>query len=218
MPVLTITSRKGGCGKTMLSMVVAGSLADRNIDVALLDADPNGAAHRWATETHTGQTIRAYAEADAERLADLLPTLAQRHAALIIDTAGFGNQAAAVAIAGADMVLVPATPGEADLVEAQRTVAYVHALSRSTRRQIEVRVVANRIRRATTLSRHVLAELGTLELPRLQSIISEAVAYAEISFSGTMPKDGSPAEEIAALLAELHAVGGLPTLSKFGKS
>jgi Mrp family chromosome partitioning ATPase len=105
MPVLTITSRKGGCGKTMLSMVVASSLANRNIDVALLDADPNGAAHRWATETHTGQTIKSYTEADAERLADLLPTLAQRHAALIIDTAGFGNQAAAVAIAGADLVL-----------------------------------------------------------------------------------------------------------------
>jgi chromosome partitioning protein len=217
MPVLTITSRKGGCGKTMLSTVVAGSLADRGIDVALLDADPNGAAHRWATETHTGQTIRSYAEADAERLADLLPTLAQRHAALIIDTAGFGNQAAAVAIAGADLVLVPAAPGEADLVEAQRTVAYVHGLSRSTRRHIEVRVVANRIRRATTLSRHVLAELSTLELPRLQSIMSEAVAYAEISFSGTMPKDGAPAEEIAALLAELHAIGGLPTLSKSDK-
>jgi chromosome partitioning protein len=218
MPVLTITSRKGGCGKTMLSMVVAGSLADRGIDVALLDADPNGAAHRWATETHTGQTIRSYAEADAERLADLLPTLAQRHAALIIDTAGFGNQAAAVAIAGADLVLVPVTPGEADLVEAQRTVAYVNGLSRSTRRAIEVRVVANRIRRATTLSRHVLAELGTLELPRLQAVMSEAVAYAEISFAGTMPKDGGPAEEIAALLAELHAVGGLPNLSKSDKS
>lgn len=217
MPVLTITSRKGGCGKTMLSMVVAGSLADHGADVALLDADPNGAAQRWAA-TRTGPPIAAYAEADAERLADLLPTLAQRHAALIVDTAGFGNQAAAVAIAGADLVLVPVTPGEADLVEAQRTVAYVHGLSRSTRRTIEVRVVANRIRRATTLSRHVLTELVTLELPRLQAVMSEAVAYAEIGFSGLLPKDGTAAEEIAALLAELRTVGGLPTLSKSGKT
>jgi cellulose biosynthesis protein BcsQ len=35
MPVVTITSRKGGCGKTMLSMVVAGSLADRDILLAI---------------------------------------------------------------------------------------------------------------------------------------------------------------------------------------
>lgn len=210
MPVLTITSRKGGCGKTLLSTVIAASLAERGEDVALLDADSNATAHRWATETHTGKTIRAYAEADAERLADLLSTLAEQHAALIVDTAGFGNQAAAVAIAAADLVLVPITPGESDLVEAQRTVNYVHGMSRSTRRTIEVRVVPNRIRRGTTLSRHVLTELEALGLPRLETAMSEAVAYGEISFSGTLPKDGAAVEEMAALMAELQAVGGLP--------
>jgi chromosome partitioning protein len=56
-------------------------------------------------------------------------------------------------IAAADLVLVPVTPGEGDLVEAQRTVTYVNGRSRSTRRTITVRVVANRIRRGTTLSR-----------------------------------------------------------------
>jgi chromosome partitioning protein len=210
MPILTITSRKGGCGKTMLAMALAGALAEQDSDVALLDADPNANAHRWATEIHEGKPIRAYAEADAERLAGLLPSIAEQHAALIVDTAGFGNQAAAVAIAAADLVLVPVTPGEGDLVEAQRTVAYVNGLSRSTRRTIEVRVIPNRIRRGTTLSRHVLEELKSLELPRLQTAMSEAVAYGEISFSGTIPKDGTAAEEIAALLKELRETGGLP--------
>lgn len=210
MPVLTITSRKGGCGKTVLAMSLAGALAEQDIDVALLDADPNGNAHRWATQTREGKPIAAYAEADAERLAELLPSLADRHAGLIVDTAGFGNQAAAVAIAAADLVLVPVTPGEGDLVEAQRTVAYVNGLSRSTRRPIEVRVVANRIRRGTTLSRHVLAELEALKLPRLQTAMSEAVAYGEISFAGTVPREGTAAEEIAALLEELRQAGGLP--------
>jgi chromosome partitioning protein len=210
MPILTITSRKGGCGKTMLATVVAGSLAEQGVDVALLDADPNATAHRWATQAHAGRAIPAYAEADAERLAELLPTLAERHAALIVDTAGFGNQAAAVAIAGADLVLVPVTPGEGDLVETQRTVSYVNGLSRSTRRPIAVHVVANRIRRSTTLSRHVLTELGALGLPHLQTAMGEAVAYAEIGFTGTVPRDGVPGKEVAALLAELRAAGGIP--------
>ena len=74
------------------------------------------------------------------------------------------------------------TPGEGDLVEAQRTVTYANGMSRSTRRTIAVRVVANRIRRGTTLSRRVLAELDKLELSRLQTVMSEAVAYGEISF------------------------------------
>jgi chromosome partitioning protein len=210
MPVLTITSRKGGCGKTMIAAVVAGSLAAEGVDVALLDSDPNGGTHRWATQRHTGQPIQTYAEADAERLAELLPALAAQHAVLIVDTAGFGNQSAAVAIAGADLVLVPVTPGEGDLIEAQRTVAFVGGLSRSTRRDISVRVVANRIRRSTTLSRHILAELDTLKLPHLEIAISEAVAYAEIGFTGSIPTEGAPAREIMALLAELRAAGGIP--------
>src|ERR1700712_4142862 len=160
--VLTISSRKGGCGKTVLTMILAATMAEEGVDVALLDTDPNQAAHLWATETRS-PPITAYAEADAERLADLLPTLADRHELLIIDTAGFGNQAATVAAAGADMVLVPVTPGEGDLVEARRTVSYVEGLGRSTRRTIPVRVVANRIRRTTTLSRHVLTQMETLK-------------------------------------------------------
>jgi chromosome partitioning protein len=210
MSVITLTSRKGGVGKTLLAIVLAGSLAEEGADVALLDADANGSAHRWVSETHKGSTIHAYAEADAERLAELLPTLAERHAVLIVDTAGFGNQAAAVAIAGADLVLVPVTPGEADLIEAQRTVAYVGGLARSTRRAIPVRVVANRIRRQTTLSRHVLAELERLGLPRLQTVISETVAYGELTFAGELSEVGPAAEESAALIAELRGEGWLP--------
>ena len=147
--ILTLTSRKGGCGKTVLAMVIAAALAEQTVDVALLDADPNGSAYRWATDILRAPTIRAYAEADAERLADLLPTLAERHAGVVVDTAGFGNQAATVAAAAADLVLVPVSPGEADVMEAQRTVAYVAGLARSTRRAIPVRVVVNRVRRNT---------------------------------------------------------------------
>jgi len=210
MSVLTLTSRKGGCGKTVLAMLLTGALADQGVDVALLDADPNGSAHRWVTDIHVGSPIRAYAEADAERLAELLPSLAERHAVVVVDTAGFGNQAATVAAAAADLVLVPVAPGEADVIEAQRTVGYVGGLARSTRREIPVRVVANRIRRQTTLSRHVQSELDRLGLPRLQTTISEAVAYGEMSFSGRLPEGGPAAEEAASLMAELRGQGWLP--------
>jgi chromosome partitioning protein len=208
--ILTLTSRKGGCGKTVLAMVIAAALAEQGGDVALLDADPNGSAYRWATDILRAPTIRAYAEADAERLADLLPSLAERHAGVVVDTAGFGNQAATVAAAAADLVLVPVSPGEADVMEAQRTVAYVAGLARSTRRAIPVRVVVNRVRRNTTLARHVAAEIERLGLPRLDTTISEAVAYGEMSFSGALPATGTAAEEVAGLMAELRGQGWLP--------
>jgi hypothetical protein len=40
--------------------------------------------------------------------------------------------------------------------------------------------------------------------------MSESVAYAEVSFTGSIPSEGVPAKEIAALLAEVRAAGGIP--------
>lgn len=211
MAVLTIASRKGGCGKTTLACALAATLAADGLDVGLLDADPNGGAHTWVTTAYEGPQIAAYAEPDKDRLADLLPQLADRHAALICDTAGFGNQAATICMVAADAVLIPVTPGAGDVVEARKTAAFVEGLARSARRAIPVRVLANRIRRATTLSRHTLAQLDGLALPRLHAVLADAVTFGEISFSGALPAVGtSAAGDLAALVAELRGLGWLP--------
>ena len=130
---------------------------------------------RAATRSQNAANRRVYRN-NRTKLADLLPPLAERHVALVVDTAGFGNQAATVAAAAADLVLLAVAPGEADVIEAQRTVTFVAGLARSTRRTIPVRVIVNRVRRNTTLARHVAAEtrrhdqrgrrLWRVELPR----------------------------------------------------
>ena len=52
--------------------------------------------------------------------------------------------------------------------------------AKTIRRDIQVRVLANRIRRGTTLSRHLLTQIDALDLPRLETVLSEAVAYGEL--------------------------------------
>jgi chromosome partitioning protein len=157
MPVITLASGKGGVGKTLVAISLGAALAGEGADVAILDADPNKGAHRWATQTYGGGKLVAYAEADTERLAELVPELAERHAVLIADTAGFGNRSTVICIGAADGVLVPATPGEGDIIEAQKMAGFVQATGRTIRREVDVRVLANRIRRGTTLSKHLLA-------------------------------------------------------------
>jgi chromosome partitioning protein len=210
MPVITVASGKGGVGKTLVSISLAAALSAEGVDVGLLDADPNRGAHRWATETYGHSSpLPAYAEADTERLADLVPKLADRHAVLIADTAGFGNRSTVICIGAADSVLVPASPGEGDIIEAQKMTAFVQSTAKAIRRRIEVSVIANRIRRGTTLSRHLLTQIDSLGLPRLKTTLSEAVAYGELGFAAALPA-GQAAQEIAALLAELRALEWLP--------
>ena len=96
------------------------------------------------------------------------------------------------------------------MIEAKRAVDYVTALARSVRRSIPVWVVANSLRRSTTLSRHVLSELDRLDLPKLRTTLSNAVAYGEMSFSGALPATDPAARETAALIEELQEQVGLP--------
>ncbi len=94
----------GSRSVTSITSLPLGTLAAERADVAILDADPNKGAHRWATETYGGGNLTAYAEAETERLAELVPQLADRHDVLIADTAGFGNRSTVICIGAADGV------------------------------------------------------------------------------------------------------------------
>jgi chromosome partitioning protein len=126
---------------------------------------------------------------------------------VVVDTAGFGNRAATVAMTAADAVLIPMVPGEGDVTEAARTVELVAGVASAARRHIPSRVVLNRVRPSTALSRHAAAEAGSL--PRLDAALSDLVAYGEMGFSGRMPT-GKAGSEVAVLMDELRNLGWLP--------
>lgn len=207
MPVLTIASSKGGPGKSTVTMLLAGRLAAEGVKVSALDADPTKAFSRWASNTYEGPALAVHAEADEARLAHLIDAESQTADVVLVDTAGFGNRAAAVAMTSADAVLVPCLSGEADLHEAEATVRLVSGLARAARREIPVRVLLNRVRR-TQLARHAAREAA--ELPLLTVTLSDLVAYGEISFSGQIPRQGAAAEEVDRLMIELRSLGWLP--------
>jgi chromosome partitioning protein len=206
--VLVIASSKGGPGKTTLASLIIGTLATEGVPVVAIDADPTSGLHRWATKTYEGPPFECHAEADEERLAHLIGSAAEKAALVLVDTAGFGNRAATVAMTSADAVLVPMLPGEGDVTEAERTVRLAGALSTAARREIPVRVVMNRQRDNTALSRHAATE--AVDLPRLKTTISDLVAFGEMTFTGRVPSGGKAGAETSALLRELRGLGWLP--------
>jgi chromosome partitioning protein len=207
--VFTIASSKGGPGKTTVAMLLVGSLAAEGRKVVALDADPTQAFSRWAANAYEGPEFETHAEADETRLAHLIDLKAAAGDVVVVDTAGFGNRAAAVAMTSADAILVPTLSGEADVTEAEKTVRFAEGLARAARRDIPTAVLLNKVRR-TQLARHAMQEIETAGLPRLTASLSDLVAYGELSYSGRLPQTGPAAGEIAALLAELRAKGWLP--------
>jgi chromosome partitioning protein len=209
MTVITIASSKGGPGKTTVCMLLAGRLAHDGLKVAALDADPAGAFIRWATRTYEGAPLlAAEAEVEEARLAHLIDARNQTADVVLVDTAGFGNRAASVAMTSADAVLIPALSGEADVTEAENTVRLVEGLARAARREIPARVLLNRMKR-TQLARHAMRELA--DLPLLTGTLGDLVAYGEMTFSGRVPDQGTVAgDEVVRLVAELRSLGWIP--------
>lgn len=207
--ILTLASSKGGSGKTTVGQVLAGAMAGA-CRVCVLDADPTRALSRWAGGAYEGAPLQVHAEADETALAHLIDRAAAEADLVLIDTAGFGNRAASVAMMGADAVLVPCLSGEADVTEAEKTVRMVEGLAKAARREIPVRVLLNRHKPRTDLARHAAGEIERAGLPRLQAHLSDLVAYGEVSFSGKAPAGGTAAAEIVALVQELRGLGWLP--------
>jgi chromosome partitioning protein len=85
-------------------------------------------------------------------------------------------------------------------------VRLVEGLARAARRDIPARVLLNRVKR-TQLARHAAREIEAANLPLLTSTLSDLVAYGEMTFSGRVPEQGSAAEEVGRLVAELRTLG-----------
>jgi chromosome partitioning protein len=209
VPVLTIASSKGGPGKTTVAMLLAGRLAAEGIKVVALDADPTMAFSRWAQNAYEGSPFASRAETDEAQLAHLIDAENRTADLVLVDTAGFGNRAATVAMTSADAVLIPTLSGEADITEAEKTVRLVEGLARAARRDIPARVLLNRVKR-TQLARHAAREIERATLPLLTATLGDLVAYGEMTFSGRVPDQGAAGEELTRLVAELRALGWIP--------
>jgi chromosome partitioning protein len=212
--ILTVACTKGGAGKTTIVMALAGTLAAEGLRVGVVDADPNRAYASWAEEAYEGPPLIIRAEADETRLAEAIDDLAPTVDLVLVDTAGFGNRAALLAIAAADAVLVPCTPSRADVEQAAKTLQLVDGAARAARRGIPARVVPSRLKQTTAVSRHAVAELDAAALPRTTASIGDRVAFAEMTFSGRVPASGDAGQEIAELIAELRRFGWLPSKPK----
>jgi chromosome partitioning protein len=207
MPIITIASSKGGPGKTTLTQLIVSTLAAEGFNVVALDADPTGGLSRWASRLYEGPPFTCQHEAEDAPLAHLIHRVSQHADVVVVDTAGFGNRAATVAMTAADGVLIPMVPGEGDVTEASRTVELVTGVASAARREIPARVVLNRARPSTALSKHAAAEAASL--PTLKTFLSDLVGYGEMGFSGRLPT-GKAGAEIAALMTELRDLGWLP--------
>lgn len=224
MATICTATTKGGAGKTTLLVNLAAELRRNGYAVAVVDADPQQHASRWALhgianprevgnqvmEGRHGITVAVnVSERDImERIIDL----AGRFDAVLVDLQGSANQAMLMAFGVADLVLIPVQPSEYDIDGAVTTLRSVKAAREMTKRAILSRVVLSRTSPsfATRSAKETRLAFERAGVPLTKVEFLERVAFKEATFTGAAPSLDDPkspaARNVAALCEELLAL------------
>lgn len=114
MKVVVLSSRKGGAGKSTLSVHLAVAAEAHGLTTAIFDLDPQASAALWSD--NRGESAPAVVPAQAPRLKNLLQQALDGGADLVVlDTPPHADGVAADAGALADLILIPCRPSAFDL-------------------------------------------------------------------------------------------------------
>ena len=211
--VISLVNQKGGCGKTTISMHLAGALALRNggMKVLVVDADPQGTAIRWAASASDEQPFPASViglAAANTKVHREVQKFANDYNFIIIDCPpSADSQVAQSALLITDVALVPVIPSPPDLWAAIGIGKTIEG-ARTVNEQLKARLVLNQLQTNTTLGREALAILPEFGIDLAKKSLSFRQMYRQCAaFGQTVHNFGSKAkeaiEEIEALTDEV---------------
>ena len=207
--ILTVSSSKGGVGKTVLVTCLAPHLVRRGYSVGVVDGDPNAPFATWHS-TYQGPAFECAAEAGDIAVVDLAQAWAERLNVVLVDTAGFSNLTAAAAIGCSDWVLVPVMPDRGSTREAAKTLAKAASLARAARRAIEASIILSQWRDGGIAERAALEDLVEFGVSGiLRTSLPDRAGLRQMGFDSSGSLAAPLRVVLDSLVDELVEVGAL---------
>jgi chromosome partitioning protein len=202
--IISIVNQKGGVGKTTLAVNLAGGLAYRSLQVALVDTDPQGSVHQW-NSLRTEQAFEVLHKATLRGKKDI-GALVRRCDHIIIDTPPALGDSSLTAMRVADLLIIPVGPSPLDIWSSREILDLFTQASKRRRKLAGCLVITRRLPR-TRIGREAREALSFAAVPVLKSEIFQRVGYVEAMITGqTVMQQGARSEarqEIERLCDEI---------------
>ncbi|WP_221898015.1 AAA family ATPase [Bathymodiolus japonicus methanotrophic gill symbiont] len=114
---ILIAGRKGGSGKSTITMNLSVALAHDGLDVIIIDADRQSSSASWALERSTCQpdAPQVHCVEKHNNIASTIEDLDSRYELVLIDPAGRDSEEMRSAMVVSDVLLIPLRPSQLDL-------------------------------------------------------------------------------------------------------
>ena len=175
MKIISVLSRKGGVGKTLLSIGLSQVLGEQGYRVALLDRDPEGSAMGWqhgAQANGIALPYRVIGPIEAARLESVN--------FLVVDTPPNDTRSLQDTARQSNVMLVPLLPGAGEMDRLQETVK---ALSEATLQDgVRLGFVLNRMEHdnVSVAMRPALEELGYPVVAQIRKAVDYQRAFGNL--------------------------------------
>jgi chromosome partitioning protein len=181
---ITLLAKKGGVGKSTLSILLYEAFRQAGKSVSIKDWDAQGTSSK-ALELILGPGANKQPAKTDILIYDTPPSLE--------------HTATATAVRNADLVLVVTSPSPADIWEADDAVRFVQAKNSAAK----VRVIFNKVRKATILGRLVDESAKQVSVPALSVTLSARECYQHAVAQGWKALDSAAREEVLQLIVSV---------------
>lgn len=205
--VISVTSLKGGVGKSTISQNLAVCFAHAGYKVCIVDVDTNQSAIRWSgLRSEDYPAIPVVGMPDGIELSKNVKHLARDYEIVLIDGTPSLNKVTSKIILLADVLLIPILPSGLDIWATEQFLERYQDAINEKESAIPAYFVLNQFQPQTNLAKEVREVLEDTNISVFKTTLGNRTAYREAVIKGVGVieyKDPKAKNELVALYNEL---------------
>lgn len=208
--IIAVANQKGGCGKTTITMQIAGALGKENFKVLVVDADPQGTATRWAANADEDMpfpaTICGLSIAGNKVHREVKKYIGIYEYIIVDCPPAVESHITQSALLIADLIIIPLIPSPADLWAAVGIEELIER-TKDLNENLNSRIVINMCQHNTNLTQEVLKLVTNFGIQQFNTKICLRTSYRQSAVFGStifdIKEDKKAIEEISSLKNEI---------------